>query len=58
MNPEEDAFGQSLLAFHNGSICYQVVERDDGFVDVMEVGAYFSTFEEWRARVINIKYQG
>lgn len=48
MNPEEDAWGQLLLAQHNGNRSYEAIERDDGYMDVScNVQRYFSTYNEW-----------
>lgn len=47
MKPEEDAFGQALMAFHNGRDSFEIIERDDGYFDAMETRAYFTTYEEW-----------
>jgi len=47
MKPEEDAFGQVLWAFHSGDASFEVIERDDGYIDVTKAGAYFSAYEEW-----------
>ncbi len=46
-----DAFGQLLLAHHAGAECYEVYERDDGFVDVLgDPSDYFTQFDEWDAK--------
>lgn len=44
---EEDAFGQALYAAYEGGEVFEVLERDDGFVDVMKTGEYFSVYEGW-----------
>ena len=45
---EEDAFGQALWAAYKGKEdVYEVLERDDGFVDVVKAAAYFSEYEAW-----------
>jgi SAM-dependent methyltransferase len=45
----EDAFGQLMWAFYNDPSCevFEVIERDDGYVDAMGVKGYFSEYEEW-----------
>jgi SAM-dependent methyltransferase len=46
--PEEDAYGQEIWAFYNGEINYELVERDDGYIDLgPETRLYFSNYEEW-----------
>jgi hypothetical protein len=48
LNPEEDAWGQLILAQYEGKKSYEAIERDDGFLDVsLNPQRYFSTFDEW-----------
>jgi SAM-dependent methyltransferase len=48
MRPEEDAYGQELWAYYSGERRFEIVERDDGYIDLgPDVGIYFSSFEEW-----------
>jgi len=47
MKPEEDAFGQALLAYHSRRESLEIIERDDGYVDAIETGIYFSGYEDW-----------
>lgn len=47
LRPEEDAFGQKLLNAYRGNQVFEIVERDDGYVDALDLKAYFSDFEEW-----------
>jgi SAM-dependent methyltransferase len=47
LKPEEDAFGQALCAAYKGEEVFEVVERDDGFVDAMKTRGYFSDSESW-----------
>lgn len=48
MNPEEDAFGQEMLAYWRGDPVVEVIERDDGYVDTTPGPAiYFATIEDW-----------
>lgn len=42
MKPKEDAFGQSLWAYHNSNESFQIIERDDGYIDYMDTKAYFA----------------
>ena len=47
MKPEEDAFGQSLWAYHNGRETLEIIERDDGYIDSIKTKIYFSSYEDW-----------
>lgn len=48
MDPKRDAYGQEILAFFQGKKAYEVVERDDGFVDFSGGAAmYFTEFAAW-----------
>jgi SAM-dependent methyltransferase len=47
LKPEEDAFGQALCAAYEKDEVFEVVERDDGFVDAMRTRGYFSDYECW-----------
>lgn len=47
MRSEEDAFGQILWAHHNGKRIYEIIERDDGYIDASDPQQYFSSYQEW-----------
>jgi len=48
MRPEEDAYGQEIWAHYNGEGSFELVERDDGYIDTgPETRVYFSSYEEW-----------
>ncbi len=48
MDPKRDAYGQEVWAFCQGKKSYEIVERDDGFVDFSEgASAYFAEFKDW-----------
>lgn len=48
MDPKRDAYGQEIWAFFQGKKSFEVVERDDGFVDVSGgAPAYFAEFKDW-----------
>ncbi|UCH30957.1 MAG: class I SAM-dependent methyltransferase [Candidatus Bathyarchaeota archaeon] len=47
MNPEQDAFGQKLLAAYKGEEVYEIMERDDGYIEAMGIKGYFSDFKDW-----------
>jgi len=44
---ERDAFGQKLWAAFKGEEVFEIVERDDGYIDAMKIKGYFSEYEEW-----------
>jgi SAM-dependent methyltransferase len=49
LKPEQDAFGQEMLAHLRGETVYEIIERDDGFIHAAP-GApamYFAPFEDW-----------
>ena len=45
----EDAFGQEMLAYLRGETVYEIVERDDGFIQAAQSGPgmYFAPYENW-----------
>jgi hypothetical protein len=47
LKPEEDAYGQELWAYYQGRECFEIVERDDGFIDVVPTAPkmYFSEYK-------------
>lgn len=48
MNPKKDAYGQEVWAYLNKKESYEVVERDDGFIDLSGgAPAYFADFKDW-----------
>jgi len=47
MKPEEDAVGQFLWARYSGRDSYEVIEREDGYIDAMSTKAYFSEYKDW-----------
>ncbi|MFO7791511.1 MAG: methyltransferase domain-containing protein [Candidatus Saliniplasma sp.] len=44
---EEDAFGQCIYDYYKGENPFQIVERDDGYLDVIPVNHYFTKYEDW-----------
>jgi len=34
-------------SYKGGDDVFEILERDDGFVDVMKTAAYFSEYEGW-----------
>lgn len=48
MNSKNDALGQEILAYLNGAKSYEIIERDDGFIDFsLGARAYFADFKDW-----------
>ena len=47
-NGVQDAFGQLLTSYFAGEDCTEVIERDDGLLNVTDnVSMYFAPFDEW-----------
>lgn len=42
-----DAFGMDLLAVLAGNQVFEIIERDDGNVDAVDMHSYFTTYEQW-----------
>jgi SAM-dependent methyltransferase len=50
MRTDEDAFGRELLDYINGQNHCEVIERDDGYLDVNDdLQVYFESYERWPA---------
>jgi len=49
VKPEEDAYGQEIWAYFKGRECFEIVERDDGYIDAISTAPkmYFSEYEDW-----------
>jgi len=47
MKPEQDATGQAMMAFHKDRRSFEVIERDDGYVEVTNTKMYFDDYELW-----------
>jgi hypothetical protein len=43
----EDVFGQALWAACEGADVFEELERNDGYLDAMRTGGYFSDYEDW-----------
>ena len=46
--PEEDAFGQALMQYHTRGSGQYIIERSDGFLDILEIGPLFQDHEDWQ----------
>lgn len=52
MKPEEDAFGQHLLACLKSENVYEIIERDDAYIDVGPGRSlYFSKSTDWDSHI-------
>jgi SAM-dependent methyltransferase len=49
IKPEQDAYGQELLAFMQGEEVHEIIEREDRFIDASSdsPAVYFSEFSDW-----------
>ena len=47
LRPSQDAFGQMLFALYGGSEVFEIVERDDGYIEAMPAKGYLSEYEDW-----------
>jgi SAM-dependent methyltransferase len=48
MNNKKDAYGQEIWAYFQGENSCEIVERDDGFINLSEgAPAYFAQFKDW-----------
>lgn len=48
MDINKDAYGQEVWAFFQGKKSYEIVERDDGYIDFSGgAPAYFAEFKDW-----------
>ncbi len=49
LTDNQDAYGHLLLDYHNGRENVEVVEREDGFIDVSRLGPsdYFAEYDDW-----------
>lgn len=43
----QDAFGHAILDYHKGTRNFEIVERDDGYIDSAPVETYFSKYKDW-----------
>ena len=44
---ERDAYGQEIWSCYKGISPFEIIERDDGFVDIGSAFPYFQAFENW-----------
>ena len=48
MEPKKDTYGEEIRAFFQGRESYEIVERDDGFIDLSGGSSvYFADFKKW-----------
>ena len=49
LRPQQDAYGQILLAHLEGRSAHEIMERDDGFIYCGDPSEYFAPFRRWPA---------
>ncbi|MDP8980399.1 MAG: class I SAM-dependent methyltransferase [Acidobacteriota bacterium] len=49
VQPERDAYGQEMWHCHQGHTNYEIVKRDDGFIDLGSALPYFQEHQNWAA---------
>ncbi len=49
MRADRDAYGQEIWHCYKGHSCYEIVERDDGLIDVGNAQQYFQEYANWPA---------
>ena len=47
VSAKRDAYGQEILNCHKGVSTYEIVEREDGLIDIGSALPYFQEFENW-----------
>ncbi|MEM2293796.1 MAG: methyltransferase domain-containing protein [Nitrososphaerota archaeon] len=47
LKEEHDVFGQILWARYRGEKVFEIIERDDGYIDATDPSQYFSDYEDW-----------
>ncbi|HEV3201191.1 MAG TPA: class I SAM-dependent methyltransferase [Bryobacteraceae bacterium] len=47
VKPEHDAYGQVIWNCHKGYSSYEIVEREDGFIDIGSALPYFQEYGNW-----------
>jgi len=49
VRPEKDTYGQEVLAYYKKEESFEVVERDDGYLDIARSGpkSYFADYGDW-----------
>ena len=50
LREEEDAHGRLMYDFLKGQEAYEVVERNDGYVEAVPASGYFSNYQKWSPR--------
>jgi SAM-dependent methyltransferase len=49
MRADRDAYGQEIWHCYKGHSCHEIVERDDGLIDVGNALQYFQEYAKWPA---------
>ena len=47
LKPEKDAFGMMVKAVHEGREVFEIIERDDGYINAVSSTGQFSDHEDW-----------
>lgn len=47
MKPDRDAYGQEIWNCYKGKTTYEIVERDDGLIDLGSAQLYFMEYAHW-----------
>lgn len=47
MKTLQDAYGRELYSLYRGEESYEIVERDDGYIDAGPGGAYLAPYRDW-----------
>lgn len=42
-----DAFGRALVSYYRGEEEEHIIERDDGYIDIINTCTYFQEYDEW-----------
>ena len=50
MKDYQDAFGHQVYDRYQGREAFDIIERDDGYIDVADSSAYFSDYKAWSPR--------
>jgi len=49
MNLNKDAYGHEMLAYYNEKNSYEIIEREDGYIDISSgAPSYFKEYKDWK----------
>ncbi len=49
MKNYQDAYGQVLLSVYNGDDNFEIIEREDGYIDAGHAARYFTPYKDWHS---------